>query len=93
VLRSAIPHLSPHAFRHTYGHRYLAASGDIHKLSRTLGHASGSLTEKHYAYLLKENLRDAVDVLELKLGLPKVGKDGKVLGFKGRRLYRRAQGV
>jgi len=32
---------------------------------------SPRVTEKHYAYLLKENLREAADRIDLGLGLPK----------------------
>jgi len=72
-----MPHVSPHTCRHTFGHRWLAAGGDLFKLAKVLGHASVAVTQKHYAYLLKENLRDAVDRLDLGLGLPK--PTGKVL--------------
>jgi site-specific recombinase XerD len=81
IIRTAIPHLSPHALRHTYGHRWLTGGGDIHKLSRILGHASVAVTEKHYAHLLREDLRVAADQVDLRLGLPMVEKvAGVILG-------------
>jgi integrase/recombinase XerD len=55
--RTALPHPSPHDLRHTYGHRWLVGGGDIFTLSRILGHESVAVTERHYAYLLTENLR------------------------------------
>lgn len=65
--QSAIPHISPHALRHTFGHRWLKAGGDIYALSRILGHASVAVTEKHYAKLLTEDLRVKMDALDLGL--------------------------
>jgi integrase len=57
--RAGIAHLSPHDLRHTFGHRYLTKySGDIQTLSKILGHASVAVTERHYAYLRKEDVRD-----------------------------------
>lgn len=56
--RAGIPHLSPHDLRHTFGHRYLVRGGDIYDLSKILGHASVAVTERHYAYLRKEDVRD-----------------------------------
>ena len=49
-------HLSPHDVRHTFGHRWLPAGGDIYTLSTLLGHFSVNVTEQHYAHLLKEDL-------------------------------------
>jgi hypothetical protein len=56
--RTALPHLSPHDLRHTYRHRWLVGGGDIYTLSRILGHASVKVTDQHYAYLLKEDIRE-----------------------------------
>ena len=73
-VRTALPHLSPHDLRHTYGHRWLVGGGDIYTLSRILGHTSVKVTEDHYAYLLKEDLRAKADRVDLGLGLPTKGK-------------------
>lgn len=52
VLRAKLdPALSPHDLRHTFASHYLAAGGDIFKLSRILGHSSVAVTEKTYAHL------------------------------------------
>jgi integrase len=67
--RTAIPLVSPHALRHTFGHRWLKGGGDIYALSRILGHASVAVTERHYALLLTEDLRVKMDAVDL--GLPK----------------------
>jgi integrase len=80
--RAAIAHLSPHALRHTFGHRWLVGGGDIYTLSKILGHASVAVTEKHYAHLLREDIRAKADQVELGLGLPAPAKDGKVLAWK-----------
>lgn len=54
--RAGIPHISPHDLRHTFGHRFLVKGGDIYVLSKILGHASVAVTEKHYAYLRREDI-------------------------------------
>ena len=54
--RARTHHLSPHDLRHTFGHRWLAAGGDIYTLSKLLGHSSVNVTEQHYAHLLKEDV-------------------------------------
>lgn len=54
--RAKINHLSPHDLRHTFGHRWLVAGGDIYVLSKLLGHASIAVTQSHYAHLLKEDI-------------------------------------
>jgi integrase len=54
--RADIHHVSPHDLRHTFGHRWLVAGGDIYTLSKILGHSIVSITEQHYAHLLKEDL-------------------------------------
>jgi integrase len=54
--RAGIPHISPHDLRHTFGHRFLVKGGDIYVLSKLLGHASVAVTEKHYAYLRREDI-------------------------------------
>jgi integrase len=62
----------------------LKAGGDIYTLSKILGHASVAVTEKHYAHLLREDLRSKADAIDLGLGLPapRTRKNGKVLGWK-----------
>lgn len=77
--RHAIAHVSPHTLRHTFGHRWLTGGGRIEELSRILGHASIAVTEKHYAHLLKDDLRVAADRVNLRLGLPK--QPGKVVAW------------
>ena len=87
VLRAAIPHLRPHALRHTFGWRWLKGGSDIYTFCKILGHASVAVTEKHYAHLLQEDIRAKADAVDLGLGLPAVRpqKAGRVLGWKQRR--------
>ncbi len=51
-----IPHVFPHALRHTYATRYLQAGGDVFMLSKILGHASVTMTEKQYVHLVSGDL-------------------------------------
>ena len=83
--RAGIPHLSPHTLRHTFATRWLQDGGDIYTLSKILGHSSVSVTERHYAHLLQEDLVKASD--RVSLGLEDAGKAGatKVTTFKSKR--------
>jgi integrase len=54
--RAKIPTVTPHVLRHTFGTRWFQVGGDICKPSRILGHASVSVTERHYVHLLKDDL-------------------------------------
>lgn len=56
ILAHAVPTITPHTLRHTFGTRWLQAGGDIYKASKILGHSSVAVTEAHYAPLLKEDL-------------------------------------
>jgi len=51
-----VPLISPHVCRHTFATRYLQRGGDIYTLSRILGHASVSVTERHYAHLVNTDI-------------------------------------
>ncbi len=53
---AAIPHLSPHDLRHTFATRYLRGGGNIFTLSKILGHASVTVTEKQYVHLIPTDL-------------------------------------
>lgn len=54
--KAGIPHLSPHDLRHTFATRYLKGGGNIFTLSKILGHASVSTTEKIYVHLVPTDL-------------------------------------
>ena len=81
--RAGIPHLSPHALRHTFGWRWLTGGGDIYTLSKVLGHGTIAVTERHYAHLLKEDIKAKADRVELGLGLPAATDGSNVLAWKG----------
>jgi hypothetical protein len=40
------PHIHPHAFRHCFAVTYIPRGGDIYRLSRLLGHASMTTTQR-----------------------------------------------
>lgn len=80
--KAGIPHLSPHTLRHTFGHRYLKAGGDLYVLSKILGHSSVVVTERHYAHLLKEDLVSRVRGVRLGLELPVMGGATRPVGAK-----------
>ncbi len=63
--RADIPHVTPHTMRHTFGHRWLKGGDQMYALSKILGHASMSITEAHYAHLLKEDLHAAMNAARL----------------------------
>lgn len=78
--QTAIEHVSPHTLRHTFGHRWLKGGGDIYALSKILGHESVAVTERHYAQLLKDDLRSKMDAVDL--GLPKPMKKARVIRMR-----------
>lgn len=63
--KAKIAHLGPHTMRHTFGWRYLTGGGDIYTLSKLLGHASVAVTERHYAHLLKTDVQDKADLVDM----------------------------
>lgn len=80
--QTAIEHVSPHTLRHTFGWRWLKGGGDIYALSKILGHESVAVTERHYAQLLREDLRAKMDAVDL--GLPKPAKKARVIQMRKR---------
>jgi integrase len=54
--KAKIDHVFPHALRHTFATRYLQGGGDIYVLSKILGHASVTMTERVYAHVQKDDL-------------------------------------
>jgi integrase len=71
--RDAMEPITPHTLRHTFGSRWLTGGGsgdpskrgDIHVLSKVLGHASVAITEKHYVHLRDHDLRDAMQHVDV----------------------------
>lgn len=58
--RAKIPHISPHDLRHTFGWRWIQAGGDVYILSKLLGHATITVTERNYAHALKADISATV---------------------------------
>lgn len=50
-----LPHITPHAFRHTVASVLLANGTDIVTVSKQLGHASVNTTESFYSHIIEEN--------------------------------------
>lgn len=55
---------SAHTFRHTYAVNYLAAGGDVYKLSRLLGHTSVSVTENYLRAFRSRDARKGLSVVD-----------------------------
>lgn len=55
---------SAHTFRHTYAINYLAAGGDVYKLSRLLGHTGVGVTENYLRAFRSKDARKGLSVLD-----------------------------
>lgn len=60
---SGVRKITFHNLRHTYSSNFVMNDGDIFTLSKLLGHSSVSVTEKKYAHLAPDFLKDQVDVI------------------------------
>lgn len=61
--RHSLPHINPHAFRHTVASVLLANGTDIVTVAAQLGHASASTTENFYAHIIEENKAKASECI------------------------------
>lgn len=61
--RHNLPHIHPHAFRHSAASALLANGADIVSVSRRLGHAKTSTTSDIYAHVLREADERNADIL------------------------------
>ena len=61
--RHGLPHINPHAFRHTVASVLLASGTDIVTVSKQLGHASITTTENFYAHIIEENKAKASECI------------------------------
>lgn len=61
--RHDLPHINPHAFRHTVASVLLANGTDIVTVAAQLGHASASTTENFYAHIIEENKAKATECI------------------------------
>ncbi len=62
--RHGLPHIHPHAFRHTMASVLISQNMDIVTVSKRLGHAKVSTTSDIYAHVLEEADKRAGDCLE-----------------------------
>ena len=62
-LRHGLPHINPHAFRHTVASVLLANGTDIVTVSKQLGHASVNTTESFYSHIIEENKAKATECI------------------------------
>ncbi len=61
--RHSLPHINPHAFRHTAASVLIGNGTDIVTVSKQLGHKKISTTEDYYAHLIEENKEKATQCL------------------------------
>ena len=61
--RHGLPHINPHAFRHTVASVLLANGTDIVTVSKQLGHASITTTENFYSHIIEENKAKATECI------------------------------
>lgn len=61
--RHNLPHINPHAFRHTVASVLLANGTDVVTVSKQLGHASVTTTENFYSHIIEENKAKAAECI------------------------------
>ena len=61
--RKNLPHINPHAFRHSSGSYLLYKGADITSVSRRLGHAQKSTTMNFYAHAIEKADKHNADLL------------------------------
>lgn len=62
--RHDLPHINPHAFRHTMASILYFNHADSVSISKRLGHAQVSTTENIYAHIIDEADKSNADILE-----------------------------
>ena len=61
--RHGLPHMNPHAFRHTVASTLIANGVDVVTVSKQLGHHKTSTTEDIYAHLIEKNKEQATNCI------------------------------
>lgn len=61
--RHGLPHINPHAFRHTAASVLISRGSDIVTVSKMLGHAKVSTTEDIYSHVIEETKQLASNLL------------------------------
>jgi integrase len=73
-----VPHYTFHELRHTYASLLARAGVPMKVIAQSLGHATTSMTEKHYAFLAPSHVADTI-----RKHLPKFGlKKSNVVGMR-----------
>ena len=63
AIKHGLPHINPHAFRHTAASVLLTADTDVLTVSKILGHASPTTTQTIYAHVIEKTKDEAADKL------------------------------
>lgn len=61
--RHNLPHIHPHAFRHTAASILISEGVDIVTVSKMLGHANTSMTTDVYSHIIEESKRKATECI------------------------------
>lgn len=61
--RHGLPHIHPHAFRHTAASILLGGGTDVVTVAAQLGHASVTTTQAVYAHIIDENKAKASECI------------------------------
>ena len=61
--RKGLPHINPHAFRHTAASVLIAHGTDIVTVSKMLGHSKVSTTEDIYSHVIEDSKQQASNAL------------------------------
>ncbi len=61
--RNGLPHINPHAFRHTAASVLIAAGTDVVTVSKQLGHSSVNTTESFYSHMIEEAKAQATECI------------------------------
>lgn len=61
--RHGLPHINPHAFRHTAASVMITHGTDVVTVSKMLGHAKVSTTEDIYSHVIEDSKQQACNIL------------------------------
>lgn len=68
--RHNLPHINPHAFRHTAASILISEGVDIVTVSKMLGHANTSMTTDVYSHIIEESKRKATECIAERIKNP-----------------------
>jgi integrase len=87
--RHELPHINPHAFRHTFASILISKGIDIVTVSKTLGHEKVSTTTDIYAELMKQASEEASEcIADVILRKAKQEEDPKVIQLQRRKVIK-----